>query len=471
MRYRSRALLFAAVCSLPLAAEAQSTCTTSSLFGTYFYVLSGNYYSGADSQFVPYAEVGRFVADGNGGISGQSTASTGLTLGPLVLNGSYTLAGNCTGTMALNTQTLNLQLLSGGQSVLLASSSMDFVVTGQAYRAASSGGGVCANGLLSGTYGYVMSGQVALSSGDYYYSETGQLLADGNGHITDTNVYDLGGGGRSDSGSGTYNINADCSGTVQLVYPEGTYTYNIALAQGGDLLFLETDPGTGVAGTGQLQSTGGKVLPQFVFGAGTWYSALYFTNTNSDSVSFTVNFIADAGIPLTVPPLGGSSIAVTIPPSGTAVLEAPSSGSFGDGYASVTLPAGVTGYGIFRQSVAGRPDQEAVVPLTNASSTTNTLAWDETGNAVTSLAIANPSAVATTVTITVWDTSGKLLGTSPPVALAATSKIEGALDALSGLNLSGKRGSAQFTVSTGNVAVLGLRFSGVAFTSIPAAGN
>jgi hypothetical protein len=33
----------------------------------------------------------------------------------------------------------------------------------------------------------------------------------------------------------------------------------------------------------------------------------------------------------------------------------------------------------------------------------------------------------------------------------------------------GKRGSAQFTVAIGNVAVLGLRFNNAAFTSIPTA--
>jgi hypothetical protein len=35
----------------------------------------------------------------------------------------------------------------------------------------------------------------------------------------------------------------------------------------------------------------------------------------------------------------------------------------------------------------------------------------------------------------------------------------------------GKRGSAQFTVAAGNVAVLGLRFNNAAFTSISTAGK
>ena len=111
------------------------------------------------------------------------------------------------------------------------------------------------------------------------------------------------------------------------------------------------------------------------------------------------------------------------------------------------------------------------MPVASATSTTNRFAWGETGGAVTAVAIANPSAVATTVAITVWDTGGNVIGASS-VDLQPNSKTATNLDSLSGLSgMAGKRGSAQFTVSTGNVAVLGLRFSGVAFTSIPTTGN
>jgi hypothetical protein len=442
------------------------------LTGTYFYVLTGNIFVTNFGLFVPYAELGQFTADGNGGISGQSTTNVvGFNVSSSNLTGSYAVQSNCTGTIALNTEAFSAQIISGGQGVSLAISSTNNAVTGQAYRAANANGAQCGNGSLSGSYSYTHAGGFASNSNIVFYSEIGQITADGNGNLTTTNTYNAGGGGTSESGSGTYTINSGCSGTAQINYtnPAATYTYTIAFAQGNNVLFLETDSGNAIAGTGQLQSSG-SVLPQFVFGANTWYSALYFTNSNSTSVSFTVNFTADGGTPLTVPSLGGSSVAVTIAPNGTAVLEAPNSGSFGEGYASAALPAGVTGYGIFRQTVAGRPDQEAVVPLSSASSTTNTLAWDETVGTV-SLAIANPSSVATNVTITVWDTSGNVIGTSQPIPLAANSKTVGGLDALSGLSLAGKRGSAQFSVSTGNVAVLGLRFAGVAFTSIPATGN
>jgi hypothetical protein len=208
-----------------------------------------------------------------------------------------------------------------------------------------------------------------------------------------------------------------------------------------------------------------SVLPQFVFGGG-WYSALYFTNLTSAAVSFPVNFVSDAGTPLTVPSLGGSTTQVKLAAYGTAIVEAPNVGSQFQGYAAITLPGGVFGYGVFRQSVPGQADQEAVVPLSDAGASSNTLTWDEI-NLVTAVAIVNPSSTATTVAVTLWDQNGNTVGTSS-VALPPNSKTAAALRSLPGLSgMVGKRGSAQFSVSAGSVAVLGLRFDGLAFTSIP----
>jgi hypothetical protein len=210
---------------------------------------------------------------------------------------------------------------------------------------------------------------------------------------------------------------------------------------------------------------GANLLPQLAFGGG-WYSALYFTNLNGSAVSFAVNFISDTGAPLTVPALGGSSAQVNIAAHGTAILEAPNSGSLVEGYATFTLPSGVVGYGVFRQSVPGIPDQEAVVPFSSSTSSSTTLTWDET-NYTTAVAIVNPGASAATVSITVWDSKGNSVGTSS-VSLSPYNKTETVLSGLSGLSgMAGNRGSAQFSVTSGGLAVLGLRFNGSAFTSIP----
>ena len=209
-----------------------------------------------------------------------------------------------------------------------------------------------------------------------------------------------------------------------------------------------------------------RLLPQFAFGGG-WYSALYFTNTGTSAVSFPVNFIGDDGNPLVVPPLGGNSVILNLSPRGTAVIEAPNTGPLTQGYVSITLPGGVAAYGVFRQSVAGRSDQEAVVPLSASSSTTNTLIFDDTAF-VTGVAIVNLSAVTNTVSITIRNSAGVTTGVAS-ILIPARGKLAVNLRDIPGLGgVLGTRGSADFTVATGNIAVLGLRFKDTSFTSIPA---
>jgi len=126
------------------------------------------------------------------------------------------------------------------------------------------------------------------------------------------------------------------------------------------------------------------------------------------------------------------------------------------------------GYGVFRQTISGLPDQEAVVPLSSASSTTSTLIWDDTAFA-TGVAVVNVSSAAITVSITVRDTTGTSLGNAT-VSLPAKGKKAFFLRELAGVGpIAGKRGSADFTAPIGNIAVLGLRFNGSAITSIPTA--
>jgi hypothetical protein len=131
------------------------------------------------------------------------------------------------------------------------------------------------------------------------------------------------------------------------------------------------------------------------------------------------------------------------------------------------LPPGVSGYGVFRQSVTGRPDQEAVAPFATANAASSTLVWDDT-SFVTAIAIANAGPVAATISVTLWDNDGNVVGRST-VNLPPYQKTEAALRNLPGLSgMAGSRGRAQFSATSGNVAVLGLRFGASAFTSIPA---
>jgi hypothetical protein len=281
-----------------------------------------------------------------------------------------------------------------------------------------------------------------------------------------------------DTNSGNATVIGGTSGQILygLTYENG----KLYAIQDSPNLIYTLDPASGAATTianftgvsiGGLAPltppTTPQILSQFAFGGG-WYSALYFTNSSAASVSFTVNFTADSGTPLSVPSIGGSSTTVNLAPNATAILEAPNVGNLSQGYVTASLPGGVIGYGVFRQSVQGVPDQEAVVPLASSTSTSSTLSWDDTAY-TTAVAIANPSVVPVTVSITVWNGSGAVIGTSS-IPLAAGAKTEATLRSIPGLSsVVGNRGSAQFTVNSGSVAVLGLRFNGAAFTSIPTA--
>ncbi|MBZ5632261.1 MAG: LamG domain-containing protein [Acidobacteriia bacterium] len=206
-------------------------------------------------------------------------------------------------------------------------------------------------------------------------------------------------------------------------------------------------------------------LGQFAFGGG-WYSAIYFTNASLTDVSFPVTFTADDGTALNVPSIGGRSKTITLAAGASTVIEAPNVGDLKQGYVTVTVPAGVTGYGVFRQSVAGIPDQEAVVPLSVASGNIP-MVFDET-KYIFGISIVNSGNQSTTVTITATDNTGTVIATSSPIVIPGFNKKVDALRNLPGLSgIVGKQGTVRFTANGAGVAVLGLRFNGAAFTSIP----
>ncbi len=454
-----------------MALQAQTPACTNALFkGTYYFLVNGSLNPG--NQTLPYGSLGKTIADGQGGLTGSAVTTVNGVTAAFTLTGTYSIAQNCTGTTTITatssattptTLTVNLQLVDNGQSAVFAFSNAGQVIAGHGYQVTSIGTPQCTNASINGSYGYLFSGLLSGAP----YAEEGQVIANGNGALSANAVVNLSGTLTSVPAHGTYTVNSDCSGTAQLINQFGTHNFAVAVVEDGHLgVFAETDAGAVISGTANSQSPARSILPDFAFGGG-FYSALYFTNQTSSPVSFPVNFFSDDSSSLSVPSIGGTSTTVNLAANGTAVIEAPNAGTaIIQGYASLILPPGVIAYGVFRKTAAGSPDQEVVVPLSSAFSTTSTLSFDDT-NVVTAVAIVNPSPVATTVTITARDTAGNLIGTSS-VALAPNAKTESVLRSLPGLSgIAGLRGSAVFSVATGNLAVLGLRFNSQAFTSIP----
>ena len=457
-------------CVFFVSLQCEAQCSNVSLNGVLYYSTSGTVKTGTGTATASYSELAKLTADGKGNLSGQTTTSTAGVIATLPVSGSYSIQANCSGTATLTTSAnsaqVALQIVNGGGLTLgsITSSTLGELSEARFYRAANATGSQCGNGSLMGAYGLLLTGGTYVSATRTEYENASQLVFDGKGGITVTGeITTPSASGTPSNGTGTYTIAADCSGTAQVITTSGASNYLLARIEGGTVLFQENDANTTIIGSANVQAIQ-EVLPQFVFGGG-WYSALYFTNSTSVTVTFLVTFTGDNGGPMAVPGVG-SSQQVTLQPLGTTIIEALNVGSLIQGYASFALPAGVTGYGVFRQSVSGRPDQEALVGFKLANATAVSLTFDDT-NFTTSVAIVNPSNVVATVTMTAWDSNGNALGTSTQ-PLMPGNKIEGALRGFLGLaGIAGFRGSALLTVPAGSVEVLGLRFGGSAFTSIP----
>src|SRR5258708_190970 len=84
--------------AIPLHAHSPAF-TNSLLTGTYFYLLTGDLITGP--QAAPYAELGKLVSDGQGNVSGHSTASVNGAFSNYSFSGSYAVQGTCRGSMTL----------------------------------------------------------------------------------------------------------------------------------------------------------------------------------------------------------------------------------------------------------------------------------------------------------------------------------------------------------------------------------
>ena len=88
------------------------------------------------------------------------------------------------------------------------------------------GGGTCSTSMVSGTYFYLVGGEVASSGGGAIYAELGKLVADGSGNVSGQSYASVGGQQTTYSLSGTYTVQANCAGTITVT--NGQTTNNLA---------------------------------------------------------------------------------------------------------------------------------------------------------------------------------------------------------------------------------------------------
>jgi hypothetical protein len=241
----------------------------------------------------------------------------------------------------------------------------------------------------------------------------------------------------------------------------------------GDKIYAASAEYSADGGAGETKS---YTLPQVAFGVSSsgltveeWTTELYFTNTGGSTAAFTVDFFGNNGSPMAAPVAGGgtaTSMPVMISQGATSLIRLASSSPLAQGWASVNLPAGVKGLGIFRQRINNQGGSEAMVPLSDDSKQNYVMIWDDAGF-TTVMAVVNPGNSLVTVDFTVRAAGGDQIGTGT-VSLGPKEKRAFVIrDELGLPAMLNQRGAMDISVASGKLSVLGLKFGEAAFTSNP----
>ena len=233
------------------------TCSNSTINGSYFWQIAG-VLATTTGGTVPLHELAGIVTDGKGSFSGEALTVLNGALSNDSLAGTYSVQSDCTGTFTIfvNSQLggqATFQIVSGGQTALIAWSTSTKILTGTIHRRSADVTASCGNGSLSGSYGYLLTGFAA----NTVFTDDGNISSDGKGNLTARSTVNLSGAVSSAVATGTYSVTSDCSGLAKLT-DQNRNTANYALAvveDGNGVLFLRTDPATTVSGLAVAQFT------------------------------------------------------------------------------------------------------------------------------------------------------------------------------------------------------------------------
>lgn len=112
-------------------------------------------------------------------------------------------------------------------------------------------GGRCSLRMLEGNYGYSFSGTFLVSpTTPVPLASVGRMTFDGRGNISGNDTNSFGGSVSSYPTTGTYTVEPNCTGTLNVNLPDGfVITNNISIVDNGDEIFLiQTNPGTIISG-------------------------------------------------------------------------------------------------------------------------------------------------------------------------------------------------------------------------------
>lgn len=111
------------------------------------------------------------------------------------------------------------------------------------------GGGTCSNATVSGTYFYLLDGEVSSGGEVVAYAVFGKLIANGAGQFSGNDYESLNGQQASYSFSGTYTVQSNCAGSMTYTINSQTITLTFQVVNNGEDAFLAVStPGTVVTG-------------------------------------------------------------------------------------------------------------------------------------------------------------------------------------------------------------------------------
>ena len=117
---------------------------------------------------------------------------------------------------------------------------------------------VCKNATLNGPYGYLMTGQVFLTNAGFVsYADSGSLTWDGSSKITGSSTLNVDGQSSSRTFTGTYTVNADCTGSVAFTDSLGNSgNLNMVIIESGvEIRLIEADSAAVISGDAKPQQT------------------------------------------------------------------------------------------------------------------------------------------------------------------------------------------------------------------------
>jgi len=274
--------------------------------------------------------------------------------------------------------------------------------------------------------------------------------------------------------SAQYAVTAGKRGTIEFDTPTGGQiaVLGIRTTPLGSSTTLTTIPALANVGTG------GGSIAHLATGNG-WQTTFVLVNTGTTAAQAHLKFFADTGSPLSLPlafPQSGAgtttssaTVDQSLAAGATLIVQSTAPGSDPAptiGSAQLTTDGNIGGFVIFRYNPNG---QEAVVPLESRAAGAYVIAFDNTSNTATGIAINSVSTQAVNIPVVVRDEAGTQIATDT-ISLAANGHLSFTLATDKYPATGNIRGTIEFDTPAGTkMGALGIRIPlAHTFTTLPA---